>query len=75
MLTQNIIQPSDSPWSCRCLLVKKSDSTYRFCVDYRQVNELTRTDAYPLLWIDASLDSLGGSQFLGIRYGLWLLTN
>jgi hypothetical protein len=30
MLTQNIIQPSEIPWSSRCLLVKKSDSTYRF---------------------------------------------
>ena len=66
MLTQNIIQPSESPWSSRCLLFKKSDSTYRFCVDYRKVNELTRKDAYPLRRIDASLDSLGGSQFFGV---------
>ena len=66
MLTQNIIQPSDSSWSSRCLLVKKSDSTYRFCVDYRKVNELTRKDAYPLPRIDASLDSLGRSKFFGV---------
>lgn len=66
MLTQNIIEPSDSSWSSRCLLVKKSDSTYRFCVDYRKVNELTRKDAYPLPRIDASLDSLGRSKFFGV---------
>ena len=66
MLTQNIIQPSDSPWSSRCLLVKKSDSTYRFCVDYRKVNELTRKDAYPLPRIDGSLNSLGRSKFFGV---------
>jgi hypothetical protein len=62
----HIIQPSDSSWSSRCLLVKKSDSTYRFCVDYRKVNELTRKDAYPLPRIDASLDSLGRSKFFGV---------
>lgn len=66
MLTQNSIQPNEIPWSSRCLLVKKSDSTDRFCVDYRKVNELTRKDAYPLSRIDTSLDSLGGSKFFGI---------
>jgi hypothetical protein len=66
MLTKNIIQLSEIPWSSRCLLVKKSDSTYRFCVDYRKVNESTRKDAYPFPRIDASLYSLGGSKCFGV---------
>ena len=41
--------------------MKKKDGTYRCCVDYRQLNDLTVKDAYPLSRIDVCLDTLSGS--------------
>jgi len=40
------------------VLVKKRDGTWRFCVDYHKLNEVTSKDAYPLHSIDDSLDTL-----------------
>ena len=43
-------------------LRKKKLLYTRFCVDYWKVNTFTRKDAYPLLKIDETLDTLSGSQ-------------
>ena len=42
MLRQEIIEPSDSPWAAPVLLVKKKNEEYRFCIDYRKLNEVTK---------------------------------
>ena len=52
MLTNDICEPSFSPWASNVVLVKKSDGTLRFCIDYRQLNNLTVKDSYPLPRID-----------------------
>lgn len=50
MLEREVIRPSNSPWSSPIVLVKKKDSTTRFCVDFRKVNEITKTRTqYPAL--------------------------
>ena len=48
MLKKNLIFASKSPWAAPIVLVKKRDGTCRFCVDYHQVNGVTRKDACPL---------------------------
>lgn len=47
LLLDNIIRPSTSPWSSPVILKKKSDGTFRFLVDFRRLNSITKKDAYP----------------------------
>ena len=63
MLRQGIIEPALSPWASNVVLVKKKDGSYRCCIDYRQLNNVTKKDAYPLPRIDSCLGALSGSAW------------
>lgn len=57
MEEQGVIRKSNSPWSAPCILVKKKDNSYRFCTDFRKLNEVTKRDEYPLPNIDELFDN------------------
>ena len=45
MLRQGAVEPANSPLASNVVLAKKKDGTLRCCIDYRQLNDLTRKDA------------------------------
>ncbi|UYV72292.1 K02A2.6-like [Cordylochernes scorpioides] len=74
MIKMGIVQPSESPWSSPVVLVKKKDGSWRFCVDYRKLNKVTKKDVYPLPRNDDVLDSLTGAKLfssMDLRTGYW----
>ncbi|GJX25212.1 putative reverse transcriptase domain-containing protein [Tanacetum coccineum] len=59
---KRFIRPSSSPWGAPVLFVKKKDSSFRMCIDNRELNKLTIKNRYPLPRIDDLFDQLQGSS-------------
>ena len=73
MLMQEVIRCS-SPWSSPIVMVKKKGVSWRFCVDFRKLNEVTFKDAFPQPQIDETLEALEGAQMLStleLASGYW----
>ena len=74
MQKNSVIKPSESPWESPVVLVRKRDGSLRFCVDYRQLNSVTKPDLFPLPRINDLLDQLGKSKYfsiLDLKSGYW----
>ena len=71
LLKEDIIEPSTSPYNSPVWIVpKKPDSSgnkrWRMVIDYRNLNEKTIGDAYPLPNITDILDQLGSAKYFSV---------
>ena len=76
MLATGVIEPSNSAWASPVCLLKKKDGAYRFCVDYRRVNAVSKRDAFPIPGIQDALDHMRGATYFatfGLLSGYWQL--
>ena len=64
LLDDGRIREGYSPFASGVVMVRKKDGSARMCVDYRQLNDMTIKDAWPLPRIDDTLDRLAGAKFL-----------
>jgi hypothetical protein len=78
MLENEVIEESASPWCQPVLMVEKRSETgqvkYRFCIDYRKLNERTIKDAYLLPRIDDTVEHLSNARYfstLDLASGYW----
>ena len=62
MLEQGIIEPSCSDWSNSIVMIIKPNGEYRFCLDFRKVNEITKKYLYPIPLMNEILDTLRSAK-------------
>ena len=63
-----------SEYAAPVTLALKPDGSWRFCVDYRKLNAITKEAKYPLPRIEDCLDQLRGAKFftkIDLRSGYW----
>lgn len=63
MQDAKVIRPSKNLWASPVVLAQKRDGTHGFCVDYRELNSVTKLDTYSLRRIENFLDQLGKSHY------------
>ncbi|GBC41210.2 enzymatic polyprotein, putative [Rhizophagus irregularis DAOM 181602=DAOM 197198] len=68
LLKMGKIRESWSNWASPVTLAGKKTGNYRFCIDYRKLNNVTKSDEYPLPWIDELLEKFRkGSWFTSLN--------
>ena len=74
LLENDFIEPSKSNWSSQCILVPKPNGSYRMCTDYRKVNNVTKSDTFPIPRIDDCIDRIGCAKYVtkfDLLKGFW----
>lgn len=74
MVKIGIVRPSKSQHASPVVLVPKPNSKWRLCVDYRELNRLSKVDTYPLPRIDDVLDCFSGCRYFSVidfTSGFW----
>ena len=76
MLKHDIIEKTDecpSEWSSPVLLTPKPQG-WRFVTDFRKVNQVTKTDCYPIPRIDSLIDDVSNAKYVSkfdLLKGYW----
>ena len=64
MLSDDIVDPSNSGWSTPIVMVRKLDGSDRFCLDFRKLNKVTKQDAHPLPKMENILEKLRSAKYI-----------
>ena len=64
MLKNDIIEESQSNWSSQCILLSKHDGGFRFCTDFREVNDKTKSDSFPIPRISDCIHQIGNAKYV-----------
>ena len=62
MLDKGVIECTISEWAASVVLAPKPGGKWRFCVDYRKLNEMTKREFYPLPRLEDYMDTLGHAK-------------
>ena len=74
LLEYDMIEPSQSPWTCGEVMAKQKGDQHRVCCDFRSLNSVTVKDAYPIPRKDESPSKLGDAKFCtapDLGWDLW----
>nr|GFB41445.1 reverse transcriptase domain-containing protein [Tanacetum cinerariifolium] len=73
---KGFIRPSSSPWGAPVLFFKKKDGSFRMCIDYQELNKLTRHYLYgtkcTVFTDHKSLQRILDQKELNMRQRRWL---
>ena len=76
MLDNEVIEEANTPWQSPVVLVKKQNGEYRFAVDYRKVNKVSKPMSFPIPRFEDISDTIAQSKAqyyssLDLRAGFW----
>ncbi|GFY35860.1 retrovirus-related Pol polyprotein from transposon 17.6 [Trichonephila clavipes] len=64
LLSEGIIEECESLYASPVVLIPKPNGTFRLCIDYRKLNEITVADTYPLPRMDDLLHQAKLTPFM-----------
>ncbi|EER08388.1 retrovirus polyprotein, putative [Perkinsus marinus ATCC 50983] len=74
LLSQNLIEPSQSEWQSPVMFIAKKGGGWRVVQDFRRLNQLTEIPRYPLPLVAQVLDELSSSKIYSAfdaKSGFW----
>ena len=74
MEEQGLVEQSTYPWAAPIVLAKKKDGSPRLCIDYRRLNDVTESDAYPMPDLNTLIRQMRGAKVfsvLDLKSGYW----
>jgi len=63
MLKAGVIRRSQSEWAFSPVMVKKKDGSFRYAIDFRPLNRMSKNQTFPISNIEQCLDTCAGHKF------------